>query len=204
MGKASTNSNSSSKSSPVVKAKKTEAKVAKKSSSPSSSSSSSEVKILEAMAKLLARGNETPERIMILSIVGIRAKTLANLVTKFKKDGVIELPDGKTMKLTDTGKERAEELGLMTSSGATNEEVHDRIREDDLKGKKRYIEMFDLLLDGEEHLKEDVANAMKFDKGKKTKGFQNLCGEMKKLNIVCYPTKDTLQLVVEVCFPFGK
>lgn len=212
MGKSNdTTSSSRGEKSPIKGKKSTEAKA--KTNSPKTKKTttnasgnggggSAEDKIMKAMANFYVRGNITPERKKIESITGIAPKTLANAITKFKKNGLLELPDGKTMKLTDKGIEQCVDETVM---GTTNEQVHERIINEDLKSKNRHVELFRLLQDGEIHSKDVVARKMNFEKGKSTKGFQNICGEMKsKYGLVEYPTRDTIQLVHDVCFPFGK
>ena len=211
MGKSDTSSNRniSKKKSPIKGKKSTEAKVKKSSPKKTNAGSgngggggSAEDKIMKAMANFYVRGIVTPERKKIESITGIAAKTLANAITKFKKMGMLELPDGKTMKLTEQGVAEYVDESVL---GTTNEQVHERIIQEDLKSKNRHIELFRLLQDGEIHSKEVIARKMNFENGKSTKGFQNICGEMKsKYGLVTYPTRDTIQLVHDVCFPFGK
>lgn len=155
--------------------------------------------ILETMALLYARGTETPERKKVASLTALNPKTMANAVTKLKQKDLLECPSGDTFKLTDKGVEELSEF-LEGEIGKTNEEVHEKIKAK-LKGKE--VAFFDLLVDGAEHDKEVVAKALGFVDGKKQKGFQNLAGVLKnKHSVVFYPTKDTVQLVKDVCFPW--
>ena len=188
MTKTSKYSSSAKKVSPT----KVKPSVVKK---PSSSKSADQV-ILEAMAKLLNRGTKVVEKKKLLSVTRLNDKTMANAITKLKQKGFL---DGRgSFELTDDGRKEVSDMDI--EGGSTNKEVHESIKST-LKGKA--IRLFELLENGDEHCKEEIAQALDFkDKGKKQKGFQNLVASVKSEGIVCYPTKDTIQLVKEQCFPY--
>ena len=90
----------------------------------------------------------------------------------------------------------------MDLGGTTNTEVHTKIKSQ-LKGK--YVQLFDMLSDGEIHDKDKVALSLDFPLGKKQKGFLNMLGVMKNQEgLITYPSTSTLQLVQEICFPFDE
>eukprot|EP00529_Nitzschia_sp_RCC80_P036920 CAMPEP_0113477646 /NCGR_PEP_ID=MMETSP0014_2-20120614/20315_1 /TAXON_ID=2857 /ORGANISM="Nitzschia sp." /LENGTH=191 /DNA_ID=CAMNT_0000370747 /DNA_START=361 /DNA_END=936 /DNA_ORIENTATION=+ /assembly_acc=CAM_ASM_000159 len=176
---------SSSKKAAPVKAK----------ASPKSSQPAREV-ILAAMAKLWHRGNKTPDKTKVESVSQLNKKTFANTVAKLKQNGLLTAT-GSTFELTDEGLKKTKDMDL---GGTTNAQVHEKIKSQ-LKGK--FIKLFEVLSDGEIHSKDDVARALDFAGGKSQKGFVNMMGVMKnKEELILYPTKDTVQLVKETCFPF--
>jgi len=123
---------------------------------------------------------------------------MANAITKLKKKGLL-LAEGSTFALTEEG---GKEMDSMIVSGTTNAEVHAFFK-GDLKGKQ--VRMFEFLADGKEHDKEDVAKGLDYSKDKTQKVFQNLLCEMKnKAQLIDYPTKDTVRLRQDICFPFKK
>ncbi|CAB9498670.1 expressed unknown protein [Seminavis robusta] len=155
-----------------------------------------EQKILDVIAKLYAGGNKTPKREQVAKLCAIAAKTLANTVAKLKKKDLVECPDAQTLGLTESG---LEHVGDLASAGSSNEEVHERIK-NDLKGKQ--VTLFDLLADGEVHEKDDIAEKLGYE-NRSVKAFANLIGAVKGKGIVIYPTPATIQLDKERCFPFA-
>jgi DNA-binding transcriptional regulator YhcF (GntR family) len=160
---------------------------------------SAEEKILEILAVFHARNQDVPNKEKIAKLASIAPKTVANTFLKLVKKGLVEKGSvPQTMVLTEAG---VQHVGPMAKSGGSNEEVHERIKSQDLTGKQ--VALFEALLDGEIHQKDVIAKKLAFE-SKSTKGFQNLVGAVKGKGFVHYPTKDTMQLVEDICFPFGK
>lgn len=183
-----------------VKAKKAASKKTTTGGGGKKDGKTAEEKILEALAAHHARKRgEALERDLLLKRTGIAAKTLSNKLPKLKEKGFVEYA-GKTIQLTDAGVEHCGPM--VASSGATNEEVQNRLK-GELKNKE--LAFVELLLDGKAHGKDDIAKSLGlFDEGKnkKTKGFVNLVGAMRTKGLVVYPDKSTVQLDKETWFPY--
>lgn len=193
MGKTNTKSNkdkSSTKAkSPAAKAK-----------SSGDGKKGADQAIMEALATFLQRGNEAPERSKVAKVTKLADKTIANALTKLKRKNYVVI-EGKTLRLTQEGKDFLGPLAEKAGGGATNEEVHDNLKKD---MKKKEVELFDALIDGKVHDKQEIAEALAYKDGKKTKTFMNMTAAMKTKGIVHYPEgKNTIQLVLDTCFPWG-
>jgi len=175
-------------------------KKSKKSSSGDSGGKTAEQQVAEVLAKFVARGNREPEREKIESITKLKKKTVANIMTSFRKKGCVELK-GKTVNVTDKG---VEYFGPMAETGgATNAEVQAKIKEG-LKGKA--LTLFEVL-EGGKNDREEVAKELGYDNGK-VKGFLNLLSaskysEKKADGFIDYDSS-TVQLNREVCFPWDE
>jgi predicted transcriptional regulator len=152
--------------------------------------------ILELAAESYSLGNETLPRSRLTMGTGLATKTVINNLAKLKQKGLIEYPDPKTIKLTQEG---VNAVGTLANLPKTNADRHECIKKN-LKGK--HINLFDLLLDGNIHDKNAIANALGYD-SQKTKGFVNLIGAMRSQGLVEYPDKQTVKLS-DICFPFGR
>lgn len=152
--------------------------------------------ILEIAATELNAGRDVIDRSLLTKGTGLATKTATNNLGKFKNEGLIEYPDPKTFKLTPAG---IEACGSLIKVPKTNAERHEHIKE---KLKKKEVELFELVMDGEVYKKEDLAKKLGYE-DKKTKAFVNLIGGMRGGGILDYPDKDTLQLS-DTCFPFGR
>lgn len=126
-------------------------------------------------------------------------KTVANALTKLKKSNYVII-EGKTLRLTDEGKAFLGPKAEKGGQGATNNDVHESLKED---MKKKEIELFETLLDGKIHDKDEIALALNYKDGKKTKTFMNMIGVLKTNGVIHYPDKDSIQLVHDTCFPWG-
>jgi DNA-binding MarR family transcriptional regulator len=158
-----------------------------------------EEKVLEILAVFHARNKDVPNKEKLAKLGGIAPKTLANTLPKLFKKGFVEKgSDPQTVVLTAAG---VQHVGPMAKRGGNNEEVHERIKSQDLKGKE--VKLFEALLDCEIHEKDVIAKKLGYE-SKGTKGFINLIGAVKGKGFVHYPAKDTIQLVEDMCFPFGK
>ena len=90
---------------------------------------------------------------------------------------------------------------MLASIATTNAERQARLKER-LKGKKKAIELFELLSDGGVYDRDEIAKTLGYE-DKKIKGFVNLICSVKGLGLLEYPDKNSLQLP-DVCFPFGR
>ena len=168
----------------------------KKSGGADKKGKSAEEKIMEVLAKFHACGETPVEKEKVSKQADVAAKTLANTLPKLKRKDHVHV-DKNLLSLTEAGVEFMGDLAKVASS---NDEVLERIKEE-LKGKQ--LALFEALLDGEVHCKEEVARKLGFDDAKK-KGFVNLAGALSGKKIVSYPEKGKIQLNHERCFPFGK
>jgi DNA-binding MarR family transcriptional regulator len=159
---------------------------------------SAEEKILEVLAICHARKQDPPNKDKIAKLANIAPKTLANTLPKLINKGFVEKgPNPQTILLTDAGVQHA---GSVAKICGSNEEVHERIKSIHLTGKQ--VTLFEALSDGEIHEKDVIAKKLSYE-SKSTKAFVNLIGAVKSKGFVHYPTKDTIQLVEDVCFPLG-
>jgi hypothetical protein len=150
--------------------------------------------IMELLGMNYARGVTTVHKDVFASQLKIVPKTVANILTKLKNANKIGMSRGN-ISLTEEG---VQGLGELAKQPGTDEEIHKRLKAD---LKKRQVELFDLIADGREYSKEDIARKLGYDQGAKTKAFMNLIGDMKNARkILIYPTKDTIQLKADVCF----
>ena len=138
-------------------------------------------------------------RVQVSKVTKLADKTIANTLTALKRKNYV-IVEGKTLRLTDEGKAFLGPLAEKKGQGGTNEEVHKSLKED---MKTKEVELFDALLDGNIHDKHEVALALGYKDGKKTKTFMNMIGTLKSKQIVHYPEKDSIQLVHDTCFPWG-
>ena len=188
--------------------KPTKSKAAAKAKSPAKTSGgggkkdgkNAEQVIMEVLATFFVKGNKEPLREKVAKATKLAAKTLSNTIPKLKRKNFVECPDGKTIRLTDEGIKFLGPLAQKGGGGATTKEVHENLKKD-MTGKQ--VMLFDLLVDGAVHDRDDIAKKLGYSEGRKTKAFVNLIGAMKSKDIVHYPTKDTIQLVLDTCFPFG-
>jgi hypothetical protein len=149
---------------------------------------------MELLGMNYARGVTTVHKDVFASQLKIVPKTVANILTKLKNANKIVMSRGN-ISLTEEG---VQGLGELAKQPGTDEEIHKRLKAD---LKKRQVELFDLIADGREYSKEDIARKLGYDQGAKTKAFMNLIGDMKNARkILIYPTKDTIQLKADVCF----
>ena len=174
------------------------AKVAKKGSNASDgvAFSGSKQTIMAALGTFYSRNVSVVSKEKLLAATKMAPKTMANTIPKLREDGFIHSPQPKMLALTEKG---IGALGDSIKCSSTNEEVHERIK-GDLRDKG--VKLFEALLDGESHDKEEIARALGYKNGKKTKTFINLAGSMKTAKIIDYPDKNSIALNKETCFPF--
>ena len=116
------------------------------------------------------------------------------------KDGTITHGTASgTIKLTRAGKDAAAKLAPSADLPTCNAHVQNKLKEQ-LKGKA--LKIFDFLTDGQEHEKKDVMEAVDC---MNPKTFAPLLSrELKSKGLIEYPTRTTVRLTKEMCFPFDK
>lgn len=157
-----------------------------------------EDKILQAMGKFRAIGEHQPTRDQVQNFSG-NAKTLAGFqknVGNLKKKGYLVYTPGNTLELTEKG---VNHVGDIDPSSLTNEELHKSIKE--ILGSPKAGELFDMLVDGNEHNRIEIAKEMGYDL-KKLSGYDKMLSKMSTLGFV-EKTKTTLQLT-DKCFLPGR
>lgn len=159
------------------------------------SKQSAQDQVLEILAESLSLGQEVVERSKLPKMTGLSPKTIANALTKLKKEELIEM-DSKTIRLVEKGKEKVKALIIIPK---TNLDRHSMLKQK-LKGKELVV--FDMMAQGFEMDKTSLAKALGYD-DKSTKAFQNLMSSMKGKGILEYPTKETVRLT-DFCFPRGR
>lgn len=160
--------------------------------------SSSEQIIVEALGQQYAIGNKEVDRKKLASYCSkpLKPKTIANTITKLRQKGLIEF-DASTIRLTAKGVKSIDPELLKPPSP---EDHLERIKET-LKGKQ--VQLFEALLDGEIHNKDDIAQQLNYE-NRKVKAFMNLTGALKKgKGLVIYPDAETIQINMEKVYPYG-
>ena len=159
-----------------------------------------ETKILAALFFLeTRRGEQESCKKQVANMVNASMATFGPLLSRMvNKKGTVAYGTVKgTIKLTTLGKDKAATLTDPEEVVTSNEEVHEQIKKK-LKGKMAR-EIFDFLLDGKEHSKEEVMKAVKCT-NRKTFG-PVLSRELKKDGYILYPSRETIKLS-DKCFPF--
>lgn len=161
--------------------------------------SNNKEKLLSVMFVLLNQGIEEPTKDRVQKMAQISSATFPSLISRvIKKEGTIEYGNGSgTLKLTNKGKDVASELTPPGDLVTNNTAVHENIKKQ-LKGKA--LKIFEFLADGEEYDKKIV---MKEVDCMNPKTFAPIMSrELKSKGFIEYPTKTTVKLTKEMCFPF--
>ena len=126
----------------------------------------------------------------------VSTSTFPSLISRMKSKGLVEYGSGNaTLKITAKGREKApDDMDFPTS----NEEYHQKILEK-LKGKAKLI--FEILMDGQEHSKEDIMDLVDCTNPKTFAPL--LSRELKKHGYITYPSRGTIQLSDE-CYPLPR
>lgn len=133
------------------------------------------MKILNAAASAKANLGEDLDRQQIPALTGVAgSSTIRNALTKLNRLGWIEPPYNKKITVSSEGMDHANiEAATIPSSNA---DYHDRVKKQ-RKLKSKAIAIFDLIVDGKEHSKKEVADLV-FD-GKKNSTFRNTLADLK-------------------------
>lgn len=161
-------------------------------------------KILIALKELFDLGITSPPRLQVALFSGyanVKSKSFANALSKLSKtQGLIEYPDSKTVRLTQAGIVKAGSVTPPTS----NAQVHEKIK-NLLKGAETKV--FNQLLDGRLHVREQVAADMGFS-NVKSKSFANSLSKMSSLGFLEYVkehgSKKNMVRLTDIAFPLGR
>ena len=137
-------------------------------------------------------GNPTVDRKMIATLSGVKSNTFPVTISGMKKKGLIEYSKD-TMNLTDIGRAKAN-VTDMPDNSSTQEELKKKHK---IGGKQAV--MFDILLDGHEHDRAEIATKVGYTN---KKSFAVALSNLKKTGLLEYD-KTTIKLT-DVCFPFGR
>ena len=123
----------------------------------------------------------------LIQLTGLAKKTVLNNLAKLKKEGLVEYPAPQFLALTAMGvAHMGEHCQMLTPTERASQFLQE------LNGKS--LALYDLLKDGESRCKEDVAQDLNFEGGRRQKGFQNLIGKWKTAGMVEYPSKDKVKM----------
>ena len=166
------------------------------------------IPILPCLASLHRAGLKAIPRNQVLSLTGYTKESLRVTLSKLRVKGMVQWEDTTTVFLTQAGWDK---VGPNTDSDAspamalTNDDAQRRIKESfKITGTKSDI--FDLLLDGNEHSTKDVMKAVK--SAVKPDSFRVLCSSLVSKGIVERVKDDSsgekLLRLADICFPFGR
>ena len=158
-----------------------------------------EDRIVRAVGKLAAGRLVEPKRdfVQIFSGNGKTPEGFKKTMGILKNKGYIMYPTKDTVALTELG---IEYVGKVDPDSMSLQEFHDNIREI-LHNGKQAVQIFDLLVDGNVHTKDELIEALNLDRSKLS-GFEKNLSKMKSLGYL-EKTKDTAQLT-DLCFPCGR
>lgn len=174
---ARANNKSSTKKSPIKTSKKpaTKKAPASKKSTARAPGDSNKDRILKAIASRMVFGEDQPSRTLIIQLAQIGSpKSFANTIATLKKKENLVMYDKDSIWLTEEGKNYVGEEAF--AAPQSNDEMQDRVRETLKGGKPKKI--FDFLLDGEWHTRDEIAEHLGDDPTKK--GFKNSIGSLSK------------------------
>ena len=161
-------------------------------------------RILGALCKLNAIGiNEAPRIQLALwsGYLNVNSAGFAKALSQTKKEGLIQYPSGKTVSLTDTG--RQTEAAKSAVPPKDNAAVHAQIKS---LLKPIQIRMFDLLANGAVQTREELAAGMGYT-NLNSAGYAKSLSGMSSLGLIDYPKdasdkKKKLVQLSSICFPF--
>jgi hypothetical protein len=184
----------------VKKAKATQAKHAKSGSGGSSSSAPN--RLLVALLELHVIGTEAPSREMVGTHAGVRAdsSTMRNACAGFKKNGLVDTPDSKSLKLTTKGHAAASKLTNVRIP-KSNAEFHGQFKAMLQSGGKKTLQIFDILVSGPPRSRAELAKIIGTEVKKST--FRNALAPFNKLKFLEELADKRLQLA-DKCFPLGR
>ncbi|KAL3902347.1 MAG: hypothetical protein SGARI_005882 [Bacillariaceae sp.] len=157
-------------------------------------------KLLNTAAAWKAKYGEDIERKILPTIAGVGgASTIRNGFAALKKAD-LAIVTATHVVVSDTGMEEAD-IGSVTLADrpTTNAEAMEQ-KKVDLKLKQKEIELVDLMADGRNYSKDDIANAL-FD-GKKNSTLRNFLAALKKKNVI-EVVGSSFRLHSDL-FPFGR
>lgn len=152
-------------------------------------------------AMLNNQGIEEPHKERVRKTAQISAGSFPSVLSRIvKKDGTIAYGTASsTIKLTAKGKDFAAGLAPPEDLPTTNAQVQEKLKQD-LKGMA--LKIFEFLQDGEEKEKIDVMSAVGCTN--KNSFAPIMSRDLKSKGLVEYPSRTTVKLSMEMCFPFDK
>lgn len=162
--------------------------------------SSKHRRILYVLATLRRRGKTDAPRKKVAFLAELKLNsTFGKYLTTLKDEGCIEYGPQTSLRITDKGLEEVDDELVDDLPEETNEAAHSQIKEKQLKGKE--VQIFEHIVDGGVYDKKDLAQAIGVP-------FNSTFGKwltsMYKKDIVEYPSKGTVTLSTETCFPCGR
>ena len=161
-------------------------------------------RILGALGQLHAIGISEAPRIQLALWSGysnVNSAGFAKALSQTKKDGLIQYPSGKTVSLTETG--RQTEAAKSTIPPKDNAAVHTQIKS---LLKPIQVRMFDLLANGAAQTREELAAGMGYT-NLNSSGYAKSLSGMSSIGLIHYPKditdkKKKLVQLSSICFPF--
>ena len=161
-------------------------------------------RLLGALGKLHTIGIYEAPRIQLAlwsGYLNVNSAGFAKALSQTKKEGLIQYPSGKTVSLTDTG--RQTEAAKSTVPPKDNAAVHVQIKS---LLKPIQIRMFDLLANGAVQTREELAAGMGYT-NLNSAGYAKSLSRMSSLGLIHYPKdasgkKKKLVQLSSICFPF--
>lgn len=148
---------------------------------------SSKDKILKVVADSYCKGTNLIKVEKLVAVTKLAKGSLMNVLTKLKKENLLESPEPGAVSLTEAGVEyMGDDCKILTP-----EEVQAKMKET-LKGKP--LRLFELLKDGLTLSKEAVAKELDFPEGKKQRSFMNFLSKLKTGGMIEYPDKDHVKM----------
>jgi len=168
---------------------------AKKSAATARPQVSCKDRILQAIASRIAFGDMKPNRDMIMGMAAMTSKkSFSNLIPTLKKKHKWVDYDSTSIWLTDEGKDYVGPDILAVP--ANNDAMYDKIRNDMIDGGRPRL-IFDLMLDGGWHSKDELAAAMNLPLNK---SFTNNISKLSKV----IERKNGKVRLSDMVFPCGR
>lgn len=159
-------------------------------------------RFLFVMARTAARGDHTPDRQFVFMMAGRNhGHTTNTLLSKWKTEELVgDYPSPEKVCLTDLGHKQAAKM-VGSHKPFTQEEINTKTRVYLDTAEK---EVFDHLLDGAIHAKEEVKGAAGPRCAAMTKtSFETKLSGLCTFGVICRPSKTTIQINERLVFYFG-
>lgn len=155
-------------------------------------------------------GINAPSRFLVAQVAGDAhitgdghfAEEFSSAIDNLESAGFIEVPeeDRTTILLTEAG---AAQVQLAAAPATSNEQFQEERIKKLLKGRTAHL-LFDQLVDGRSHVREQVAATVGYS-NIFSKGFQVAVKQMRSLRLIEHPNNDRKLLrLTEIAFPLGR
>jgi hypothetical protein len=164
-------------------------------------------KILATLARLCQLHDDTDHvatRKHVAAHSNLRLNsTFRNACAMLKKMNLIECPCASSIRINAHGLRLANDLsdGTPARLNTTNESIQDDIKTTLLQKNKKAMQMFELMVDGRDYNKRELATTVGCPTCNST--FRNAMAFLKTRNLVDYPDAGSIRLS-DMCFPFGR